>query len=558
MPSKRRSTTTRHSTAKDTPPIPAPIAKAPAAKIPTAITETTVPYVPYDLRRKHIPRIDPPPPRGHPYPNPATYMPTSATREITRMRNHQKAKKSTSTTVDKICLKTERICYKNSTFAASISLSKKNIEEQSTTGINDIEDDFDGSLPPLPPSEDPDEEEAARQLYSSKEKFRKIVHDKKVREAYRALREADNEIFTSELEDSMDDYMREVDFSVEVNLRIYLNKRLTIRKILPRTTVRSLDLTDIEETTISPLAPLVEDLPYSIATRSAISKKSRSTREVNIPSSPPIPSSNQSARTSQLLQQNSTRLDAIRNAGEFQRQLMDRFRCRQQSCTNQNNYCYPDPVDTSLHYNITVPQHESWANAISSGDATLQQLPMKLLQYWQTVQGPISRESCQPIKRSAMQQTKSAMERMLEMQQQMQEQYMQQRMMDQMEAMEAMEEKQERREELRERRQIQRARQLDQQLYSQREPHFNSYLPSQSSTSGPPLVSNPFPKTVPPKSSSPIQPVSDDIDVLIPFFDWRISRTSNAEKRRKWEQAKDRVLTNDWSIKDLKDMYGRL
>ncbi|OJD20675.1 hypothetical protein ACJ73_07989 [Blastomyces percursus] len=108
-----------------------------------------------------------------------------------------------------------------------------------------------------------------------------------------------------------------------------------------------------------------------------------------------------------------------------------------------------------------------------------------------------------------------------------------------MDQMEAIEEKQERREELRERRQLQRARQLDQQLYSQREPLFNSYLPSQSLRSGPPLVSNPFPTTVLPKSSSPIQPGSDDIDVLIPFFDWRINQTSNAEKSRKWEQAKD-------------------
>ncbi|EDN05358.1 predicted protein [Histoplasma mississippiense (nom. inval.)] len=84
---------------KDTPSIPtaaitsvstakASTVKASTVKVSTAKTSsakaTTVPSVSYDLHRKHIPCIDLPPSKDQPYPNPAgTYVPTSATREIT-------------------------------------------------------------------------------------------------------------------------------------------------------------------------------------------------------------------------------------------------------------------------------------------------------------------------------------------------------------------------------------------------------------------------------------------------------------------------------------------
>ncbi|KAK9242370.1 hypothetical protein V1506DRAFT_547695, partial [Lipomyces tetrasporus] len=41
------------------------------------------------------------------------------------------------------------------------------------------------------------------------------------------------------------------------------------------------------------------------------------------------------------------RLDAIRIAGDFQRQLMERWRCRDDNCTNKNKFCFPEPTDPS-------------------------------------------------------------------------------------------------------------------------------------------------------------------------------------------------------------------
>ncbi|KAJ8097981.1 hypothetical protein POJ06DRAFT_285814 [Lipomyces tetrasporus] len=94
-----------------------------------------------------------------------------------------------------------------------------------------------------------------------------------------------------------------------------------------------------------------------------------------------------------------------------------------------------------------------WSNSIASGEATIQLPPIKLLRYWEQNQGNINRLSRQPAKQTAIQQTRSTMERLAEMQQRMQEQMLQQRVFDQIEALE---EKQERREERNERREVQR------------------------------------------------------------------------------------------------------
>jgi hypothetical protein len=101
------------------------------------------------------------------------------------------------------------------------------------------------------------------------------------------------------------------------------------------------------------------------------------TRDISspLPSSPPATSApakeSRKSRTSYLQEQNDARVQAIQNAGDFQRQLIERWRCIDNNCTNRNNFCFPDPQDRSKHYNITAPQHESWASAISRSEATI-------------------------------------------------------------------------------------------------------------------------------------------------------------------------------------------
>ena len=108
-------------------------------------------------------------------------------------------------------------------------------------------------------------------------------------------------------------------------------------------------------------------------------------------------------RTSKLVEQQSTRLDAIRTAGDFQRQLMDRHRCTDANCRNKDSFCFPDPMDPTRHYIIDFVQHEAWANAIACGEATILTLPAHLLAYWKTEQGAINKAYKQPIKTSAIQ-----------------------------------------------------------------------------------------------------------------------------------------------------------
>ena len=57
---------------------------------------------------------------------------------------------------------------------------------------------------------------------------------------------------------------------------------------------------------------------------------------------------------------------------------MERWRCNDDNYTNYHNFCFLDLDDKIKYYNITAPQHDSWANAISQGEAMLVNPPLKL------------------------------------------------------------------------------------------------------------------------------------------------------------------------------------
>lgn len=315
----------------------------------------------------------------------------------------------------------------------------------------------------------------------------------------------------------------------------------------------------------------------------AAAQRKRSRKPVEVDSDvlssspPPQPERKRISRGDRLQEQHATRLDAIRIAGDFQKQLMERWRCREENCTNKNNYCFIEPTDSTRHYNITAAQHEMWANSIGTGEATVQCPPLKLLRFWESEQGSISRLSRRPAKQTALQQASSAMERLAEMQVQMQEQMMNQRVFDQMEALE---EKQERREERNERRQMQRE-QRELQSSLQNTPFSGYMMPPQvpmqtpvymkpfTSTYGPATCLNngytagltpgnlpaaPAAPTVRQRYSSPINAEEEDAEILAMFFHWKISMTKNSDRRMKWQHAQEIVSRNDWSIQELQQM----
>jgi hypothetical protein len=173
------------------------------------------------------------------------------------------------------------------------------------------------------------------------------------------------------------------------------------------------------------------------------------------------------------------------------------------------------------------------------------------------------------------------MDRFMEISNQNFEMMMQQRMMDQMESME---EKQERREERNERRQMQREmRDREMNLFASQHPPLWPYSlqpPQPPFASSPEYSSKPSqlltpstdPRTPtsqpskptgqataaiiarPSRTSSPIDTAEEDANILTSFFIWKLQSTRNVARYVKWEKARDIIMENDWSIRDLQAM----
>ncbi|KAL2801521.1 hypothetical protein BJX63DRAFT_438765 [Aspergillus granulosus] len=458
---------------------------------------------------------------------------------------------------------------------------------------------------------------AAASLYVAREAYKAAQHKIQVAQARRRYMELRHDgPMTSDTAEALEEDISSTDFPLEVSLQLYANKKVVVRKVLGEITrktfniedfklmidqhfqtacglfeynlskctatfkhssgrggTRAHDLDHLSEAEAEDLLDLVEAARNCYSTGHMIisfavyveydpKAVTRAATEVDlsspVPSSPPpasVPAKKgRKNRSSYLQEQHEARVQAIRNIGDFQRQLMERWRCIDENCTNQNNFCFLDPLDRSKHYNITAPQIESWASAISSSEATIHGPPIKIWQYWQN-QGAITRESREPARKSAATARQATIDRLIEMQTQNMEMMMQQRIMDQMESYT---EKEERREELKERRQIQRN--LRQQELERGPPlQYSGSLPSVLYTPRPqpPTQQAPTPAPVPiflNRTSSPIDAAEEDADILAAFFVWKLQITRNSDRKAKWERARDIIMENDWSIRDLQLM----
>src|SRR6266480_466055 len=261
---------------------------------------------------------------------------------------------------------------------------------------------------------------------------------------------------------------------------------------------------------------------------------------------------------------------------DFHRQISQRWKCNDDSCTNKNNFCYIDTVNR-LHYAINVAQHEAWANAIAAGEATAGAPPIKLYNFVKEQQGPVGKPYRRPIQMSAAQQNKTMMEQLMEMQKFQMELQMQQQMTDSMASMQRNQELREQRREQREQREQQSAFYAPVQPQSSIASYLQAPPPSrvvhpafQPTQSQPPRLPTPPPILYATTSSqratpqpilqptapisSPISQQEEDTDVLTKFFDWKIQTTRNEMKKAKWIRARDITEEEDWNIADLKQM----
>jgi hypothetical protein len=105
----------------------------------------------------------------------------------------------------------------------------------------------------------------------------------------------------------------------------------------------------------------------------------------------PPTSQNSRLRAPHLLESTNARLENIQRSGDCQRAIMQRWKCHNDGCRNQNNLCYVDPWD-GKHYSIARVQHEAWANAVAAGNAVVEQPPDRMYNYLKFEQGSVGQE----------------------------------------------------------------------------------------------------------------------------------------------------------------------
>jgi len=192
-------------------------------------------------------------------------------------------------------------------------------------------------------------------------------------------------------------------YPIHLHLRIYMNKSLTLRKALPDTTRREFDIADVEEAIQHEIIAQVHDEPYEVQKRTAfvrvasgrggtkyhdlddfgiaeaervhglvdnhhaafpsstiqltfetklqceaaLQSKKRATSSSTKPtekagedSSPATtPTQKLKDRSGKLMAQHQLRMENLGRSGDFQTQIMHRWRCADETCSNKGNVC---------------------------------------------------------------------------------------------------------------------------------------------------------------------------------------------------------------------------
>ena len=245
-------------------------------------------------------------------------------------------------------------------------------------------------------------------------------------------------------------------------------------------------------------------------------------------------------RTHQLLERQRDQGEILINAGDFDRQLVNRRVCHDARCTNQNNFCFV--AEDGLHYDLSHTLQRDWAKALARGDisASLDNPPPTLYRFILR-QGPVGLNSRKTRiqegredSRKDRDETKSFMGKMMQFTKQSIEMRMQESMMDQMERMG------ERMSNVR--------RPPPPPVYSQ---------PSSSSVPEPiipPPPAAPRPSSKPLPRSSPICNPEDEEFAIEDFLNWKGEALQSQRAKDRWNGVKEIVQNEMWSLEDLRDM----
>jgi hypothetical protein len=141
-------------------------------------------------------------------------------------------------------------------------------------------------------------------------------------------------------------------------------------------------------------------------------------------------------RTVQEEERQADRRDRNEEAGELSERLLDRWTCLKDTCINHKRFCFVDY--RGRHFSMDTTIRETWAKAISKGNATVERPPEALYNFWvqkgavdETCKAPLAKAS-----KEAREQAKEArMERLFEMQERAQEYAMEQQIRGQISAL---------------------------------------------------------------------------------------------------------------------------
>ena len=105
------------------------------------------------------------------------------------------------------------------------------------------------------------------------------------------------------------------------------------------------------------------------------------------PAAPQAQEKKRVTRTDKILDSARDRAEALEAVGNYDKQLLNRWQCRDQQYRNINGYCFID--FKGKHFDIDAIQQLNWGKAIAKGDlgVSIERPPTEVYKSWQR-QGP--------------------------------------------------------------------------------------------------------------------------------------------------------------------------
>lgn len=97
--------------------------------------------------------------------------------------------------------------------------------------------------------------------------------------------------------------------------------------------------------------------------------------------------------TDKRLDQARARAEALHAAGNWDKDIIDRWQCRDSHCRNENGWCFVDFA--GKHYDISHDEQLMWSKAIANGqpNVSLDRLPTALYNIWANKHGSVAQSS---------------------------------------------------------------------------------------------------------------------------------------------------------------------